>query len=270
MFLAGPAALALLLASAGPRLEATLGAGAGYDTNLDHRSADATGAASASARAVLGAWLDLDRSTRVYAGVRADGEGFPEVPGLSGGALGVHGAAVRDLGRHAAIVLLPHVARSWWVDSNRNANALALRASLRMSPAAPIALRLSTEVSRRIAEHDAYSADRWHLGGSVDWRVAPGAYLSLGYAHERGHEVYYVESGRGTTGGFALGPTVGTFGRDEKADPAIATSRIVVVALELPIADGQALELSHRFAMVSGEAGDFQRHSTYAGFVLRY
>jgi hypothetical protein len=265
MFLAGPAALALLLASAGPRLEATLGAGAGYDTNLDHRSADATGAASASARAVLGAWLDLDRSTRVYAGVRADGEGFPEVPGLSGGALGVHGAAVRDLGRHAAIVLLPHVARSWWVDSNRNANALALRASLRMSPAAPIALRLSTEVSRRIAEHDAYSADRWHLGGSVDWRVAPGAYLSLGYAHERGHEVHFDESCPGTTGGIGLGPM-----RDKTACRAIATSRIVVAALELPIADGQALELTHRFAMVSGEAGDFQGHSTYAGFVLRY
>jgi hypothetical protein len=268
MAISGAAALAaLVLASGGSRLQASFAAGAGFDSNLDHRVSGATGAAFASSRAALGGLARLGPSTSVHGGVRVDGERFLDLAQLSGASVGVTASVLQGLGRWASVAVAPHAARSWTGDPGRDAALFGARAMLQLMPGDRVTLAGWVEASRRAAAVDVYSADRQRVGGSVELRMAARSYLSLGYARERGDEVFYRDTEGGGLGG--AGPMVGFFGGSQEAYRAYATSHVVTPALELAVGERSALEVSHRLAFVSGPDGDFRKSSTYVGLLFR-
>jgi hypothetical protein len=269
MAISGAAALAaLVLASGGSRLQASFAAGAGFDSNLDHRVSGATGAAFASSRAALGGLARLGPSTSVHGGVRVDGERFLDLAQLSGASVGVTASVLQGLGRWASVAVAPHAARSWTGDPGRDATLFGARAMLQLMPDDRVTLAGWVEASRRAAAEDVYSADRQRVGGSVELRMGARSYLSLGYANERGDEVFYRDTEGGDLGGMG-GPMIGFFGSSQKAESAYATSHAVTPALELAFGERSALEVSHRLAFVSGPYGDFRKSSTYVGLLFR-
>lgn len=269
MTFAGAAALAaLLLASGGSRLEASLAAGAGFDSNLDNRTTAATGAGFASARAAVGGLARLGSATSLYGGARVEGERFLDLSQLSGASVGVTASLLQGIGRWVSVGVAPHAARSWTGDPDRDATLVGARAMLQVMPGDVVTLGGWVEASRRVAAVDVYSADRQRVGGSVELRVGSRSYLSLTYAHERGDEVFYREAQGGTLDGMS-GPMIGFFGGSQEAYRADATSHAVVPALELAIGERSALEVSHRIALVSGPDDDFRKSSTYVGLLFR-
>jgi len=264
---------ALALTAGGPGFEASLGAAAGWDSNLSHSSSTslAVGAGYGALRAGLGAAFDLGETTNLYAGLRLEGETYPTLEDLSTASAGVEAALSQDLSEAVAVVLAPSVAGSWSGDAARNATTLAGRLTLRWRPEEDLALRAFYGHASRSAADAAFSFERDRIGASAEWRVGRGTFLSLGYALELGGEVYYraAGAGGGGMGGTMGGHLMNTFGRNEEAYRAAATAHALSPSVEVSLAGGLALEAGYTWRRVASGAGDYQDHSLAAGLVWR-
>lgn len=265
---------AILLAAAGPRLEASLLAGGGYDSNLNHadRRALAVGAGFLALRATGGLALDGE-ATGLYAGLRLDAEQFPELQDLTTGAVGVEASLVRELGDAVAVVVAPSAFRSWSGDDARDVTGVGGRVTLRVKPIRALALRAFYGHARRFAADPVYSAERDRVGASVEWRAARELHLALGYSAERGHEVFYrpvaaVAFG-GDGGGHMGGHTVTSFGGTEEAYRALAVGHAFGPSVELGLGGGLHLQASYEVRLVESDAGDFATHGVFAGVGVR-
>jgi hypothetical protein len=269
------AALAALALAAGPQLEGSVAAGAGYDSNLNHEPSHsmAAGGGYAAATGAAGASLDLGDTTSLYAGLRLDGDLYPAYSDLSTGAVGAEAALLQEISRSVALVLAPMVGGSWSGDPARDSFLLAARLTLRVRPVEDLALRAFYGHTHRDASDPAFSYDRDALGASAEWRVGSRTYLSLGYTAEVGQEVFYrdVTSGGGGMGGMGgMGHVMGTFGRLQEAYSAEATSHSIAPALEVGLGGDVYLEARYVWRMVLSSAGDYQDQSAYAGLGWRY
>lgn len=266
------AASMLALASGSIEPEASVSAGAGYDSNLNHASSSgaAFGAGYASIRATGGGTIELGDWTSLYAGLRMDGEEYPSVGDLTSGAVGLEAGLAQDLPGGLALVLVPSVAHSWSGDSARDATLLAGRVTLRYSPVEGLALRASYGHVRRDAADPAFAFDRDRFGGSVELRVAEGSYLSLTGAIERGQEDFYRAVSTGGTGMGMGGHMVGSFGRNEEAYRADTTARIVSPALEVRLGRSTYLEASYTFRDVTSSAGNYRSHDVFGAIGRRF
>jgi hypothetical protein len=265
---------ALLLAAAGPRLEASLLAGGGYDTNLTHEDqrARAIGAGFLALRATGGLALDRE-ATGLYAGLLLDAEQYPDLQDLTTGSAGVEASLVRELGDFVAVVIAPSAFRSWSGDSARDATGIGGRVTLRVKPVRALALRAFYGHARRFAEERVYSAERDRIGASVEWRAAPELRLALGYAVDRGHEVFYeplssVESGGDHMGGMG-GHTVTSYGETLVAYREVAIGHAFGPSVEIGFGDGLHLQASYELRLVESGVGDFVTQTVFAGVGVR-
>jgi len=268
------ALLALALVAAAPRLEASVAAGAGYDSNLNHAAAG-SGEIDASfgfVGAAGGVSLDLGPTTSVFAGLRLDGERYLDTgrdAGLSD--LGTTSAAleaalVQDLGRRAALILAPSAFRTWTGDPARDATGFSARLTLRWKPVRHVALRAFYSYAERAASDPVFSSRPHRLGGSAEWNPHARTYLSVGYFEEYGDEVYYRS---GSSGGmFGPGRMVTTFGGVE-AERARATTRAVAAALETGIGERAHLFARYELRRVTGDEPTFVVHAVTAGIGAR-
>lgn len=269
------AVLALALAATGPRLEGSVAAGAGYDSNLNHAAAGAAvsgagpvDAAFAFAGAGAGVSLDLGRSTSIFGGLRLDAERYADVAELGSTVTGVEAALVQELGSRVALVAAPSAAKTWTGDPARDTVALAARLTLRVKPLRDVALRAFVGWADRDAADPVFSSRSTRLGGSLEWSPAGGTFLSAGYSETRGEEVFYrpVEGG---TSGPGMGRHVDTFGRNEEAYSAEALSRSVSAALEVGLGGRVHLFGSWVFRRVTGDEPTFEAHVVSAGLGVR-
>jgi hypothetical protein len=276
--LASAASLAALVLAAGDlRLETSLAAGGGWESNLNHAAPaeESVGAAFLSLRGTGGLALDVGPRTGLYAGLRLEHEAFGDVPDLSTTAVGAELSFVRELGERWAVVLSPSASYAWAGlgvedrDPGRDAWAFGGRATLRVKPVPRLALRAFYGYVRTEAVDAVFSSERNRVGGSAEWRVAGRTFLGVGYAHEEGAEVYYrpLETAVVVR---RMGPRpVSSFGDAEEAYSGAATARSVSPSLEIGLAPALHLRASYEFRWVTGEGPYFESHAVFGGLVLQ-
>ncbi len=265
-----PAAALAALALAAGDLEgqASAGAALGWDSNLNHSSSSSTavGGGYGAGNAGLGASLFWE-TTSLYAGLRLQGETYPSYSDLSTATAGVEAALAQDLSETVAVILLPSAARSWSGDSARDATTLVGRVTLRWRPVEDLALRAFYAHASRSASDPAFSFERDRFGGSGEWRLGRGAFLSLAYWLERGDDVFYRAATTG--GGMGMGHVMNTFGRPEEAYRAFATANALSPSLEVRLGGDLFLEASYTWRSVSSGAGGYVSNSAMAGLTWR-
>lgn len=267
--------LALALAATGPRLEGSVAAGAGYDSNLNHAAAGnaASGvrpvdAAFAFAGAGAGVSLDLGGSTSLFGGLRLDAERYADVADLGTTSGGVEAALVQELGSRVALVVAPSATKTWTGDPARDAAGLAARLTLRVKPLRDVALRAFAGWAERDAADPVFSSRSVRLGGSLEWSPAARTFLSAGYSETRGEEVFYRPVAGGASGP-GMGRRVDTFGSSEEAYRADALSRSVSAALEVGLGGKVHLFGSWAFRRVTSDEPTFEAHVVTAGLGAR-
>ena len=265
-----PAAALAALALAAGDLEgqASVGAALGWDSNLSHSTSSsmAVGGGYGAGHAGLGASLSW-ATTSLYAGLRLEGEAYPDYSDLSTASAAVEAALAQDLSETVAVILLPSAARSWSGDSARDATTLAGRATLRWRPVDDLALRASYAHASRSASDPAFSFERDRFGGSGEWRLARGAFVALAYWLELGDDVFYRPATTG--GGMGMGHVMNTFGRNEEAYRAFATAHVLSPSLEVRLGGAVFLEASYTWRSVSSGAGGYVNNSVMAGLTWR-
>lgn len=264
------AALAALALAAGDlRVQGSVGAAWGWDSNLSHSTSSsmAVGGDYGAGHAGLGASLFWE-STGLYAGLRLEGESYPDYSDLSTGSAGVEAALTQDLSETVAVILLPSVAQSWSGDVARDATTVTGRAIVRWRPVEDLALRAFYAHASRSASDPAFSFERDRVGASGEWHLARGAFLSLAYSLERGGDVFYQAATTG--GGMGMGGhLMNTFGRPEVAYRAFATAHALSPSLEVRLGGTVFLEASYTWRSVSSEVGGYVSNSAIAGLTWR-
>jgi hypothetical protein len=263
---------ALLLAAGDVRLETSLAAGGGYESNLNHAAlgADAVGAGFLSLRGAAGLSLDQGERTGLYAGLRLDRDDYPSLSDLSTTTAGVEASLVRELGDRWAVALAPGASYAWSGDRSRDVAELGGRVTLRVKPVPSLALRAFYGYARGEAEDPVFSSERNRVGASVEWRVAARTYLSLGWAAERGDEVYYrpVAATSQVMRRMGQGP-VSSFGDAMEAYSAQADVQTLSPSLEVGLGRAVHLRATYDWRVVRGDAGDFESHAVFGGLVLQ-
>lgn len=263
--------LALALAAAGPRLEVSLAAGAGHDSNLNHAASGAARVDSAFGFVGAGAGgsIDLGGSTSAYAGLRLDLERYPDVVDLGSTSLAVEGALVQELGWRVALILAPSASRAWTGDPERDAVGFAGRLTLRVKPVSAVALRAFLSYAERSAVEPVFSSYPWRAGAAAEWNPRGRTWVSIAYAEERGDEVFYRPTTSGGGGGGMGGRRVDTFGGAEEAYRAAALTRSVSAALEAGLGAKAHLFARYELRRVTSDEPDFTVHVTTVGVGLR-
>lgn len=265
---------ALVLAASDVRLETSLAAGGGYESNLNHAAltADAVGAGFVSLRGSAGLSLDYGERTGFYAGLRLGHDDYPTLSDLSATTAGVEASLVRELGDRWAVSLAPGASYAWSGDRSRDVAELGGRVTLRVKPVPALALRVFYGYARGEAEDPVFSSERNRVGASVEWRLAERTYLSVGWAAERGDEVYYRPVA--TTQTTQVMPRMGqgpmsTFGDAVEAYRAQAGAQTVSPSLEIGLWRSLHLRATYDWRVVRGDAGDFESHAVLGAIVLQ-
>jgi hypothetical protein len=261
---------ALVLLASDPRLEVSVATGGGYETNLNHADEAALeeGAAFVALRASGGVALDLGETAGLYAGLRLDGEQYPELSDLTTGSLGVEASLVRELGARWAVVLAPLVFHTWSGDGARDVSGVGGQLTLRVKPVRAVALRAFYGYTSREAADPVFSSERHRVGASLEWRALERVYLSVGYATERGDEVYYRPAPDGGMGRMGT-RTVSSFGELQEAYSELAVAQAVTSSIEVGLGGTLHLRASHELRLVRGDAGDFSTQAVFAGVGVR-
>ena len=297
--------LALLLLApddARVALEGQVGAGGGYEGNLTLAplGQPTSGSALASAWAGLGVGWDPGETTHLSAGLRYDGAYYPDATDLSRHAAGADLLWIQGIGEVVAVIAAAGGAWSWYSDPVRSGPGIALRVTLRVKPWDWLAVRAGYVYTQRWAEDDVYSTSSNRIGGSLEWRIATGIYLGVGYAWQTGEQTFYASvpvttpvaalrtetrpakgSGPGTGPGPASGPGAGSGGSGgtpqgsgvfENLVPyrASTTDNTVTPTFEVAIWEGLYLFASYSYTWGSSVEGSYTAQFGLAGAGYRF
>lgn len=241
-----------------PALDATVGVGGVYDTNLAHAPA---GASTEDAAGVLG-WASagvrrrVGTHAQVYAGGRYDGLAYPDLPDLTSNAVWADAALGLEVAPRTTLSLLPSAGMIWHGDDARTARALRLGTSIRTRPWDRLLLRAGYTRSYRDANDSVYSVDEDRVTLGAEGRLARRVYLRAGWAWQWGDEVFYLpasDSGD-TRPGEHRTPT---FGPLLDARRASARTRIASVGIEVALSRGVYGDLSFGSSWVEADPGDY-------------
>lgn len=267
----GALAAALALAATEARLETSVSAGAGFETNLNHLDPDEAAlpqedAAFVALRASAGLALDLGERTGLYGGLRLDADEYLTLQDLSTATVGAEASLVRELGERWAVVLSPMAFASWSGDASRDVTGVGGQLTLRVRPVPRLALRGFYGYTRRDADDAVYSSERNRVGASVEVRAGEDVYLSLGWTGERGGEVYYRPLAGAVVMGRMGGGPVSSFGQDLEAYRLDSDSHAVVSAIEIGLGATAHLRASWEVRLVGAREGDGEEFVTQAVF----
>lgn len=263
-------AAALALAVTEARVETSVSAGAGFETNLNHLDSDAAlsreDAAFVALRASAGLALDAGERTGLYAGLRLDADEYLTLQDLSTATAGAEASFVRELGDRWAVVLSPTAFASWSGDGSRNVTGVGGQLTLRVRPVPRLALRGFYGYTSRDADDPVYSSERNRVGASVELRARQDVYLSVGWTGERGDEVYYRPLARTVVMAGMGGGPVSSFGPDLEAYRLDSDSHAVVSAIELGLGATAHLRASWEIRRVAAREGAGEEFVTQAVF----
>lgn len=251
-------ALALGADSAGAHVEASVGAGAGYDSNLNHVAArrGEVGSGSGTALARLGLALSLGESTGIYAGGAYDGVFYPSYSDLGFNQLGADVVLSQEIGEGVALYLAPALSGSWYGDPARNSTTFGTRLTVRWRPMETLSLRAHYRYLDRSAAAAVFSSTSSRIGASAELKLGRRTWISAGFSSQWGDEVFYVP-----TSGTPMGRMSGTFGSNQQAVRAQATTQDLSAGLEQGLEGGLYLSLAYDLAFVSSTVASYSDSS---------
>jgi hypothetical protein len=290
----------MLLLSAGAgevRPAATVGAGGGYDWNLNLAAAGqaAVDSAVVSGWASGGLAWDVAMPCHLYGGLRYDGAYYPSATDLTRNAAGIDLLWIQEFSEALALIVSTAGAYAWYGDPRRNGPGLLARGTLRVKPWDPLALRAGYGYSQRWASDPAFSTYAHRIFASVEARVARDTFLGVGYSWQSGLQTFYVSSptgaaliGLGASGGTAVGTaasgpggagaggprpgTTGGSGSFENLVPyaASTTDSTIAANLEQGIWEGLYLFGAYAFTWGSSAEGSYTTQSAGGGVGYRF
>jgi hypothetical protein len=266
------AVLLLAAGTDGPQLEASVGAGGGYNDNLDlaahgQPSVASFGSATASAWANAGFSLDVASATRLYAGAGYDGVAYLDAMDLNRNAFAADLLLTQDLTESVAVIGGASFGHAWYGDSARNALELLGRATLRMKPRPWLALRVGYARVQSWASDSVFSIGRDRLLASVEARLARGSYLALGYSLSSGDQVFY----QGAAGAAGMSGHRGS-GMFASLAPykASATEHTLSPSWEQRLWEELYMTLRYDHTWGSSQEGDYTVQSFFGGVGYRF
>ncbi len=269
------AVLLLVAGAEGPRPQATVGVGGGYESNLNlaasgQPSFGSFGSGSVSAWAGAGLAFDLGEETQLYAGGRYDGLMYPNATDLSRNALGLDLSLVQDLGESVALILAPTLAHAWYGESARDSVTFSGRATLRIKPWSRLALRVGYARVQQWASDSVFSTGTNRLLMSAEVRLARGSYLALGYTLSSGDQVFYQTAPANGTGGMGGGMQGSGMFSNLSPYKAAATQSTLSPSWEQGLWEGLYTTVSYYFTWGSSQEGSYTTQSFFGGVGYRF
>ncbi len=277
-----PAVLLLATSAAPNRIEGSVGAGAGYDSNLD-LAASGTGVGSFGTTTVS-IWADLGWAveptyeTRFYVGPRYDGVFCLDAPDLTRHVPGLDLSFTYEPLDWLALTVTPGVGYAFYGNTDRDAVRVGARAIVRVRPWRWLALRVGYARAQSWASDDVYSLGTDRLLTNVEARLARRTYLAAGYALSSGDQVFYrvvTAAGGGTGVDMGRGRGVGAHGGTgmfSTLEPykASATEHTLSARWEQGLWSELYYTVSYEFTRGHGAEGDYDVHSVFGGMGYRF
>lgn len=265
--------LALAVGAEDPRLEWTLGATGGYESNLTLATSGQGGGGSAvaSASADLGLTLEPTEKTQLYAGGRYEGWAYSDAADLNRNTFGGTLLLAYALTDRVALLAIPYLGYGWYGNSARDGLMFVGKALLRAKPAAWMTVRVGYARFVRTASDDVYSIRANRFLASAEARAASGTYVALGYVLQAGEQVFY----RNASGFGGMGPGTGEAGGGTGMFSGLvpytasATQSTISPMLEQRVGESFYISGRYDYTWGSTDAGRYSAHAVYAGLTYR-
>lgn len=263
------------------RFEGSVGAGAGYDGNVDLASSGS--GVSSFGSTTLSFWADggwavePSGTTRVYVGARYDGVVFLDASDLTRHVPGADLAFTYEPVTWLALTLAPGVGYAFYGDSARDAVKVGARATVRVRPWTWLSLRAGYARAQSWASDPVYSLGTDRILASAEVRLARRAYLAGGYAVSFGNQVFYqtvtslppVGTGNGVGRGRGSSHGSGMFSSLVPYQSA-ATEHALSVRWEQGLWSELYYTVSYEYTRGHGAEGDYSVHSVFGAVGYRF
>jgi hypothetical protein len=250
----------------GLRLEGSVAAGGGYDTNLlIAPGSEAAGSAVASVAATAGAAVDLSDSAFLYVGAAVDGSKFPSLPELDRTFAGASASFLVDLVGPLALVLGASAGFGWYADPARSGASVTARATIRYRPEGWLTTRLGYAHVLRTAADPVYGANFDRLFGEVEFRLARATWISVAGFGERGDQTFYAELSS-VAGATATSATLAVY----EPYRAPATTLGAGIGFEQGLGGGFSVDLGATWRTISTPDGSYAGPSATANVGWRW
>jgi hypothetical protein len=249
-----------------------LGAGAGYDDNLNYAaSADQReGSSFGTSWLSAGGWMPVSETLRFTVNGAYSGTYYADFDDLT-----VHQLAVRSSCRFSvsdvsSISLGTSGGRRWYGDGDRNSAVYDAGLELRRRWTSRAATWAGYRYASRAAEESTFSSrsNRLALGG--EYQPVEGSWIGLGYALEVAESVFYQsESVPIPSSGRGRRPST-TFGTDQIAFQDDTTIHTWSANWEQRALETVFLRVEYAYSFVRADAGDAHDNLVWASVGYRY
>ncbi len=249
-----------------------LGAGAGYDDNLnyatsaDQREGSSFGLSWLSA----GALMPVSEKLRLTLNGAYSGTYYADFDDLTVNALAVRSSCRMSVADASSITLGASAGRRWYGDDDRNSTMYDAALELRRRWTSRVAMWAGYRYASRAADESTFSSRSNRLAVGGEYEPVEGSWIGLGYAIEAGQSVFYQSasvpipsSGRGRR------PST-TFGSNQVAFTDDTTTHTLSANWEQKALDTAFVRVEYAYSMVSADAGDVQDNLLWASVGYRY
>jgi hypothetical protein len=249
-----------------------LGAGAGYDDNLNYAtSADQReGSGFGTSWLSAGGWMPVSEALRFTVNGAYSGTYYGDLDDLTVHALAVRSSCRWSTSDASSIALGASAGRRWYGDDDRNSAGYDAGLDLGRRWASRVATWAGYRYASRAADESLFSARSNRLAVGGEYQPVEGSWIGLGYAVEVGESVFYQsESVPIPSSGRGRRPST-TFGTDQVAFKDDTTIHTWSANWEQRALDTVFLRVEYAYSLVSADAGDAQANVLRATVGYRY
>ncbi|MEW6681384.1 MAG: hypothetical protein AB1451_00465 [Nitrospirota bacterium] len=258
--------------AASPALLVDLGAGGGYDDNLNN----ATSAEQREGSMFGTSWLTAGVLNRVAERLRVtlngaySGTYYAEFDDLTVNALSVRSSGRFSRGTATSFTVGAGAGRRWYGDDERNATVYEFSLGLRERFAPRFSLRAGYRYASRAAEVSTYSSrgNRFTVDG--EFQPDDSTWIGLGYGVAVGQSVFYESAATPTpSNGRGRRPS-STFGANQVAFKDDTTTHTLSASWEQGVAESLFARVEYAYSLVTADAGDAQDNLVWGSVGYRY
>ncbi len=258
--------------AAAPSLRLDVGAGGGYDDNLnlasstDQREGDGFGMAWLTA----GVSAPASRNIRIAVSGDYSGTYYADFDDLTVNALAVRSSGRVSVRDSASITVGAGAGRRWYGDEDRNSTVYDASVGWRERITSRTDVTAGYRYASQAAEASTFSSRNNRVAVGGEFTPTAGSWLGLGYAIEVGRSVFYQSVLAPIPSGGRGRRASATFGANQIAFNADTTTHTVSAKWEQEAGDSFSVHVEYAHAFVSADPGDAQNNLAWASVAYRY
>lgn len=248
-----------------------LGAGGGYDDNLNNASGDQKeGAAFASTWVLLGVSKKVFEKGSLYLDGGYEGSYFADFSDLTVSALTAKAGFLYSITDTTLIHLSPRGGVRYYGDSDRDATVYGALISVRDRISPAFSARAAYRYTRNDAKESVFSYDSHRLGVSGEIKVGADSYLTVGYAANFSQSPFYQTATAPTpSGGKGKRPS-DTFGTNQVVLKTDTTAHILSVDWDQDLYRRIYLRLGYAYSFVVSDLENYTDNFISGGIGYRF